>query len=59
MSLIENEANRDMAYFKAKKCILKKAMEISICCAQSVFLVMYDKERSKIILYRTSADFDK
>ena len=58
MSVIENNVSRNITYCKRKKGLVKKAMEISMLCAQQVYLVMYDKETKKLILYKSSGDVD-
>ena len=42
MKLIENIYDRKLTYQKRKKGLIKKAMELSILCAQDIFMVMYD-----------------
>ena len=59
MKLIDSSSARNITYCKRKKGLLKKAMEISMLCGQEVFLVCLDKEKEKLILYRSSNDFDE
>ena len=32
-------------------------MELSILCGQSIYLVIYDKQKQKIVKYQNSEDF--
>ena len=57
IKLIENERQRLVAFSKRKKGILKKAMECSLLCGKSIYLVIYDQERSKMTQYKSTTDF--
>ena len=59
MSLIENTVSRNVTYCKRKKGLLKKAMEMSILCGQQVSVVIYDKSKDKLILYRSDTQFNE
>ena len=55
---IENENQRKICYFKRKRAIIKKAMELSILCDQEMFMVMYDKIMNKMVVYSSSNKLD-
>ena len=57
IKLIQNERQRLVAFSKRKKGILKKAMECSLLCGKSIYLAIYDRERSKMTEYRSTSDF--
>lgn len=45
MKLIRDLPARNVTYCKRKKGLIKKAMEISILCAQDLFLILYDQKK--------------
>ena len=58
IKLIQNERQRLVAFSKRKKGILKKAMECSLLCGKSIYLAIYDQERSKMTEYKSTSDFN-
>ena len=58
MEVIQNPVSRNVTYCKRKRGLVRKAMEISVLCDQQVFLVICDKEKEKLVFYRSSNDFD-
>ncbi len=54
LELISDQVQRNVTYCKRKKCLVKKAMEISILCGQEVSLVIHDKRKNKLIVYRST-----
>ena len=58
MELIMNTNIRNTTYSTRKRGLLKKAMEISMLCAQNIFMVMFDPTKNKIVIYRSSNDLD-
>ena len=54
---ILNRALKSTTYCKRKRGFLKKAMELSMLCTQKISVVIYDKEREKVVSY-CSTDFD-
>ena len=57
---IENEKLRNIAYFKRKKGLLKKAMELSILCDADILLGIYPTNISnnKLILFCSKNNID-
>ena len=43
--VIEDENKRSKAFFKRKKCFLRKGMELSNLCNLQIFSVIYDPEK--------------
>ena len=44
---IENKNQRNVAFCKRRRGLLKKAIEMSTMCCKRVFLVVYDPEKDK------------
>jgi len=42
---IDDENKRSKAFFKRKKCFLRKGMELSNLCNQKIFTIIYDEEK--------------
>ncbi len=57
LKLIQDDAKRNNTYSKRKKGLIKKAMELSILCSQKIFLAMYDENRQKLVLYKSTSEF--
>lgn len=45
IKLVANKNQRNVTYSKRKRGILKKAIELSVLCAQDIYLVVFDKEK--------------
>ena len=58
MDPIQNLPNRQVTFNKRKKGLLKKSMELSKLCEQNIFLVIFDKSRGRLVLYKSAEDFD-
>ena len=58
MEMIKDKMKRKIACSKRKKGIIKKAMELSILCNQSIFVVIYDKDKKKAVHYKSESSFD-
>ena len=54
---IEDRLVKSVTYCKRKKGVIKKAMELSLLCAQDVMLAIYDKKKKKIVIYQSSPEF--
>lgn len=54
---IEDKIQRNVAFCKRRRGFLKKAIELSVKCDQLIFMIVYDKERDKIIQYSSDKDF--
>jgi len=59
IKLVENVSQRNVTYSKRKRGILKKAIELSILCAQDIYLVVFDKEKQKLIEFNSSEEFTR
>ena len=55
---INDKNARIVSYSKRKKNLIKKAIELSKMCGQEIFIMIFDKERQKIVEYRNHNDFD-
>ena len=49
--VIENAHFREVTFWKRKKGLIKKAMELSMMCQQEIFVVIYDTELKRLITY--------
>ena len=54
---VSNKNQRNVTYSKRKRGILKKAIELSSLCGQDIFLIIFDKEKQKLIEFRSSNEF--
>ena len=59
ISYIEDPNKRKVTFSKRRKGLTKKAIELSVLCDQDVFLVIFDKEKQKLSLYNSDANFDE
>lgn len=57
--LIKDKNSRNVTYCKRKRGLIKKAMELSTLCAQHIYLIIFDKEKQRLIEYRSHKDFDR
>ena len=55
---IENKMQRDVTYSKRKRGIIKKAIELSRMCGQDIFMIIFDKNKQKLVEYRSGRDFN-
>ena len=58
MSLIENKNSRNVTYCKRKRGLIKKAIELSLLCDQYLYMIIFDKEKQRMIEYQSHNDFD-
>lgn len=58
LSKIENKSKKTIAYSKRKRGVLKKLIELSEMCSQDIFMVIWDKEKRKLVHYQSNIDFN-
>lgn len=58
ISRIHDKNSRNVTYCKRKRGLIKKAIELSLLCEQYVFLIIFDKEKQRMIEYNSSNDFN-
>jgi hypothetical protein len=56
-SIIENKNSRHITYGKRHKSLIKKAMELSMLCAQDVYISIFDKVKGKLVIYSSTEDY--
>jgi hypothetical protein len=56
-NLIQNLSFRNVTYCKRKRGLIKKAMELSMLCDQSISILIYDKAKDKLVTYNSTEDF--
>lgn len=57
VKLIQDLVQRNVTYCKRKKVLLKKSMELSILCGQDVSVIIHDKKKKSLVVYRSTPDF--
>ena len=55
---IEDPKYRNVTLCKRKSMLLRKTIELSNMCRQDIFMCIFDKEKQKILEFRTSDCFD-
>ena len=58
IKFVENKNNRNVTYSKRKRGIIKKAIELSSLCGQDIYLVIFDKEKQKLVEFRSTEEFN-
>ena len=58
ISLIKDKNTRNVTYCKRKRGLIKKAIELSKLCNQYVYLVIFDREKQRLIEYNSHSVFD-
>ena len=58
ISLIMDKNSRNVTYCKRKRGLVKKAIELSKLCNQYIYMVVFDKEKQRMIEYNSNLDFD-
>ena len=58
ISRIHDKNSRNVTYSKRKRGLIKKAIELTLLCEQYVFLIIFDKEKQRMIEYNSSNDFN-
>ena len=46
-----------MTYSKRKKGLIKKAIELSSLCGQDIYLIIFDKEKQKLVEFKSNIEF--
>ena len=57
IKFIDNKNHRNVTYSKRKKGLIKKAIELSSLCGQDVFLIIFDREKQKLVEYKSAIEF--
>ena len=55
---IEDYESQRVSLVKRRKGIVKKCIELNIICQQDVFLVIFDRQKQKLLEYRSDPDMD-
>ena len=55
---IEDYESQRVPLVKRRKGIVKKCIELNIMCQQDVFLVIFDRQKQKLLEYRSDPDMD-
>ena len=55
---IEDYESQRVSLVKRRKGIVKKCIELNIMCQQDVFLVIFDRQKQKLLEYRSDPDMD-
>ena len=58
ISKIKDKNSRNVTYCKRKRGLIKKAIELSMLCDQSIYLAIFDKEKQRFIQYYSSDSFN-
>lgn len=58
LQYLKDRSLRNIAYHIRKRGLLKKAIELSSMCGLEMFLLIYDKEKDKIIEYQSNNQFN-
>jgi hypothetical protein len=54
---IQDKNSRNVTYCKRKRGLIKKAMELSKLCDQQIYMAVFDKEKQRLVEYRSTPDF--
>jgi hypothetical protein len=57
ISKIQDKNSRNVTYCKRKRGLIKKAMELSKLCDQQIYMAIFDKEKQRLVEYRSTLDF--
>ena len=55
--LIANKRRRDHAFYKRRRGVLKKAIQLSRLCGQKILMIVYDEQKDKAIQYSSDPSF--
>jgi hypothetical protein len=48
---------RSLAYNKRKRGIIRKAIELSEFCGQEIFMVIFDRDKKRLVEFSSSTQF--
>jgi hypothetical protein len=54
---IGDDKARQTTFCKRKRGLIKKAIELSMLCDQLIFLVVFDKEKQRLVEYQSHGEF--
>jgi superfamily I DNA and/or RNA helicase len=57
MERIASLPARNLAFNKRKRGILRKAIEMSLYCEKDVFMVIFDRDKKRLVEFSSSAKF--
>ena len=57
MEIIENIPARNLSYNKRKRGLLRKAIELSAFCEQDIFMVIFDRNKNRLVEFNSSREF--
>ena len=57
LHLIENPIKRYVAFCKRKKVVLKKVIELTAMTGVDIFMIVFDKNKQKMLEYRSDINF--
>lgn len=55
---LDNKTERNITFWKRKRGLLKKAMELSMLCDKHVYVMIFDEQKQKGFEYKSHEDFD-
>ena len=58
LTYISDKKRRDVSYCKRKRGLIKKIIELSNLCHHDIYLCIFEKEKQKIVEYRTDVEFN-
>ena len=58
VDIIEDHLKRGIAYSKRKRGVIKKAMELSKLCNQEIFMLIFDRDKQRIVQYSSTPSFN-
>lgn len=51
---LNTDNQKNIAYFKRKRGILKKAMELSLICQQDIYMVIFDRKLGRFVEFQST-----